>query len=687
MTITATGFQLHPWQQDAVRAWVAGIDETPYRGTLEIVTGGGKTLIALACLAEASLRDPGIRAAVVVPTEALARQWRDNLVGRTSLTEAEVGMLGAGGKATFETARVIVAVLNTASTRLPALARTTQPLMLIVDECHRAGAPKFRKVLNTPAAYRLGLSATPDREELNDEGEPLTFDEQAVGQALGGVVYRFTLKDARLAGWLPEFTLHHHGVALSPDEQREYDTLSRRVDEAGDELRSMGIETTHARSIASGRHEAAEAARRWVQLTAQRKDLLYRAYERQRVAGRIVEDVFADGEAHRVILFHERVDEAVQLFDELRERLGEGRNPGELDLAPLNRIRVGLEHSKLPDMRRRAALAEFASGEAPVLVSVKSLVEGIDVPEADTGVSVASTSSVRQRVQALGRVLRRVVDHDGVSKRSTMHLLYVHGTVDDLIYAKADWSDLTGSDANHYWTWGFDSDTPERRDAPPRSPLPTEEQVWEMFGERMPDHPVPWPGIPAGQEYSLKTNGVVHNAFGAQISNPQDVAEMFARARGREGGKFRVTPEHLLVLVWEWGDPGQFMLVGQLEEPFRAISEEAISTDFEVASLRPGDDYPGPGDKKNGTYKVSQRGGGQVSRSVRGGAEFAFVEGGDDPRGEANARSVLQAWEAMGRAFSRFSVNGLGHAWTEGAGGRLFVADVNGGFSWPKEEK
>ena len=107
-----------------------------------------------------------------------------------------------------------------------------------------------------------------------------------------------------------------------------------------------------------------------------------------------------------------------------------------------------------------------------MLVSVKSLVEGIDVPEADTGVSVASTSSVRQRVQALGRVLRRVVDEDGTSKRSTMHLLYVDGTVDDLIYAKADWSDLTGEDANHYWKWAFESELPERQDRAAPDPTP-----------------------------------------------------------------------------------------------------------------------------------------------------------------------------------------------------------------------
>ena len=74
-------------------------------------------------------------------------------------------------------------------------------------------------------------------------------------------------------------------------------------------------------------------------------------------------------------------------------------------------------------------------------------------------------------------------------------------------------------------------------------------------------------------------------------------------------------------------------------------------------------------------------------RSVRGGAEVAFVEGSGNRRGETNAVSVLQAWEAVGRSFSRFQVNSLGHAWAERAGGRMFVADVEGGFSWPKEER
>ena len=45
----ARGFDLQDWQRKAVEAWISGDAGGPFRGTLEIFTGGGKTLIALAC--------------------------------------------------------------------------------------------------------------------------------------------------------------------------------------------------------------------------------------------------------------------------------------------------------------------------------------------------------------------------------------------------------------------------------------------------------------------------------------------------------------------------------------------------------------------------------------------------------------------------------------------------------------
>ncbi len=668
-------FELAAWQRDAVNAWVRGDRAGPYRGTLEVLTGGGKTLIALACAEEASRSSPNLCLAIVVPTEALARQWQAVLERFTNLNAAEIGLLGAGGSATFANHRAVVAVLNTAAKRLPKLAVAAQPLMLVVDECHRAGAPTFAQVLRTRARFRLGLSATPDREELDDYGEPLAYDEQLVGQALGSVVYRFDLRDARMHGWLPDYDIHHHGLQLTSEERREYEGLSRRVDDLADHLRKLGFDASRAQHLQIRGDEVGRTARSYVGVTSQRKDLLYRANERNRVAQRLVAEALAASVRRRILLFHERVDEAVDLYVELVARLPQAR--------------VVLEHSRLPTGERVAAMGAFRSGAAQVLVSVKSLVEGIDVPEADIGVSVASTSSVRQRIQSLGRVLRRQFDPAGPTKHAEMHLLYVADTVDEVIYTKQDWSDLTGHGANHYWRWPMEADRPpEQADGPPASPRPTEEQEWERIGHQPPAQPLPWFGIIMGQEYSVDTLGTVTNSFGATIANPQNAAAMVIAVRGRPGGRFRVTPAHRLVLVWGEGTEGPRPFVaGQLTEPFQAAAgDDGLGGDgaFDPSSLSPGDRYPGPANKKGGTYKLRQKQGGVIERRAPDGAlEFALLDGTARPELEANARRVLNAWHELFDRGITFHVNGHGHAWYTQADQRRFLAKVPGGFAWP----
>jgi superfamily II DNA or RNA helicase len=178
----AGAVSLVDWQEDAVRKWLEGDGQGRCRGTLEIFTGGGKTLIALAAFARVSRTAPETRLAVVVPTEALARQWVTSLQQHTTLSKADIGMLGAGRRESFAGKRALVAVLNSAARKLPELALAAEPLMLVVDECHRAGAATFSKVLATPARYRLGLSATPARDEVDEAGLPLTFDRQVLGR-------------------------------------------------------------------------------------------------------------------------------------------------------------------------------------------------------------------------------------------------------------------------------------------------------------------------------------------------------------------------------------------------------------------------------------------------------------------------------------------------------------------------
>jgi superfamily II DNA or RNA helicase len=675
--ITTTGYELADWQQRAVETWLP-----TKRGTLEIFTGGGKTKIALACLAEVSKHAPDLRVAVVVPTEALALQWVAALEADTSLQADEIGLLGAGKSHDFSKHRALVAVINSAAVHLPKLARTAQPLMLIVDECHRAGATTFARVLDTRAAFRLGLSATPERDEVDENGEPLVFDDQIVGQKLGPVVFRFTLKDAREVGWLPTFQIHHHGVELAPDERRDYEDISRRIDDLSDRMRELGMDPSASRRLAARGGDDGALAQAYVGLTSKRKDLLYRAKERSRVVQRLLRERMAGERKPRVLLFHERVSETEALFNDLSiaaEELGTG-------------IRVGIEHSGLATRDRRAVLQGFRDGTVHVLVSVKSLVEGIDVPEADVGVSVASTSSVRQRIQALGRVLRKSRDPAAAEKVAEMHVVYVAETVDDLIYGKEDWSDLTGADANVYWRWPVNSSERRHEPGPPRTPRPTEEQAWAGLRPVFEAGETPvWPGMVPPQEYSVDTLGTVRNAQDAVIENPQGATEWVQRIRRRAGGRFYVTPVLKLVIVY--GEDGRGgmepCLAGKLHEPFRVrelgdalADQDGAVEPVDTSALQPGNPYPGPTDKSE-TYQVRTKRGGVIEKSLDSRNRVFAVDDGPGPKGE-NARQLVRAWRMAVNRGMEFYVNRLGHAWYLAEGEPRFLADVRDGFAWPE---
>lgn len=269
-----------------------------------------------------------------------------------------------------------------------------------------------------------------------------------------------------------------------------------------------------------------------------------------------------------------------------------------------------------------------------------------------------------------------------------MHVLYVTDTVDESIYAKEDWSDLTGPGSNVYWKWSTDPDAqPERLYEPPDSPRPTEEQEWERLGRSVPAEPVVWEGVLSGQEYSVDTLGTVTNAFGTVVANPQGAGAMVEKVRGRQGGRFWVTPIHQIVLVSKGDGSGRgFYVAGQIPEPFEALPE-VDENPVDDTPGEPGAEYAGPSDKSGGSFQLRQKKGGVIERKVGRSTEFALVDGTSTPELEANAEAVLSAWRSLFDRGITFHVNELGHAWYLAEGNRRFLASVPGGFAWPTADE
>lgn len=81
---------------------------------------------------------------------------------------------------------------------------------------------------------------------------------------------------------------------------------------------------------------------------------------------------------------------------------------------------VGIYHSQIYGPIRRETLYRYRKGMLRILISCRALDEGVDIPDANVAIIAAYTSSLRQRIQRLGRVLRK---HSG-KDFATIYTLY-----------------------------------------------------------------------------------------------------------------------------------------------------------------------------------------------------------------------------------------------------------------------
>ncbi|RXH23041.1 hypothetical protein XH99_16730 [Bradyrhizobium nanningense] len=634
--------KLYDWQEAAVQQWFAA----GKRGIIKVVTGAGKTLLALAIAERLQRTDRDLRVAIVVPTVVLLEQWRQEILVRSNLPRTAIGVLGAGENDEFDDERrILICVLNSASRKLPFEVRRLslgERLLLVVDECHRAGAAEMRKLFDVPRAYTVGLSATPEREDdpddENDSDNAMgrNPDQTVLEREIGPVVYEMTYAEAINGGILAPFIIEHYALSLSGPEQTKYSALSQEITDLRREL-----ETGSRRGLAlirwcrSAGGSKNPSARRLIALISDRKQLLYRAQERFRAVDRLISEATAADQNSRIIIFHESIAEVMTLFAQLR----------------LRGYAVVAEHSEFPDRLRAEAISLFREGTAHIIVSAKSLIEGFNVPTADIGIVVAASSSVRQRIQTLGRLLRRGA---GETKRARLVVLFAANTVDELIYEKADWHAFVGAERNEYFRWtDVLNEQPERQLSPPRAYIPSDSEIDDYQLSRGSEYP----GRVEGRIYSVDTTGTIFDAD-KKLIKPDPLLESYL-SEFPSGGRFIVTPNRFYVL--RLAAQSTPIYLGRLNAfPSGGTSANAAT----LNNLLPGEIYPSK--LAHGkTFSVLQRDRRLIAVKQRGQVRFvrpAELEPDPEKRERLEGiQRVLADVYRSGRQISKVFVNELGH--------------------------
>jgi DNA excision repair protein ERCC-3 len=202
------GWHLRDYQREAADSfWHGG------SGVVVLPCGAGKTLVGAAAMAQAQATT-----LILVTNTVAGRQWKRELMARTSLTESEIGEYSGERK---QIRPVTIATYQIMTTRRKGEYRHLDLFdsrdwgLIVYDEVHLLPAPIFRLTADLQSRRRLGLTATLIRED-GREGDVFSL--------IGPKRYDAPWKDIENQGWIAPADCTEVRVTLTNAERRNYAT-------------------------------------------------------------------------------------------------------------------------------------------------------------------------------------------------------------------------------------------------------------------------------------------------------------------------------------------------------------------------------------------------------------------------------------------------------------------------------
>lgn len=368
------------------------------KGIFAMATGSGKTVTALNCLLHFYREYGFYKAIIVVPTQALALQWESevknfnfqNVVSTHSDRDWKETLSRYSTRSLLKPNRNIV-VITTYATFIRKyiqdfVSKTNgmDSFVLIADEVHNMGATGPIKHLPNKIANRIGLSATPERvyDEGGSKGVYSFFNSYPPYYT-----YRFTMKEAIDSKILCPYEYYPVFVNLTREEMDQYNLKT-------EQLRKFIDPDT-------GKYKK-EAE----MLLMARKRIVHKAAMKKQKVAELLDEHKANGNLNYTFVFvpegyepeYAEVDDAtidpedIHIIDEYSQMF---------------RSRKYSYHQYISGLDDAPSILEaFERGDIQILLSMKCLDEGVDIPRAQYAIFIASTGNPRQFIQRRGRVLR-----------------------------------------------------------------------------------------------------------------------------------------------------------------------------------------------------------------------------------------------------------------------------------------
>ena len=389
-------FKLHDYQDEAITEW----QKRDYRGIFDMATGTGKTYTGLGALTTLSKNiDHKLAAIIVCPYQHLVEQWVEDIlkfniepiIGYSESSQKDWQKrlkdairdqkLKVRGKEFF----CFICTNATFSSDYvqTQLAKIKSDTLLMVDEAHNFGAPYLSCLLFDNYKYRLALSATLERHN-DEEGTAKLYD------FFGEKCIEYTLDRAIEEKKLTKYKYYPIVVTLTEEELEAYDNLSYEI----------------GKCIMKGKNGKMKLSSRGERLALQRSRIVAGARNKVTMLEEVIQPYIHDkhilvycGATKGLEQNQDRSDvdsEDIRQIDIVTDLLG---NKLGMDVSQFT--------SKESVEEREVLKREFSAGDTlKVLIAIKCLDEGVNIPKIKTAFILASTTNPKEYIQRRGRVLR-----------------------------------------------------------------------------------------------------------------------------------------------------------------------------------------------------------------------------------------------------------------------------------------
>ena len=389
-------FKLHDYQDEAIIEW----RKRDYRGIFDMATGTGKTYTGLGALTTLSKNIGHKLAAIIVcPYQHLVEQWVEDIlrfniepiIGYSESSQKDWQKrlkdairdqkLKVRGKEFF----CFICTNATFSSDYvqTQLAKIKSDTLLMVDEAHNFGAPYLSCLLFDNYKYRLALSATLDRHN-DEEGTEKLYD------FFGEKCIEYTLDRAIQEEKLTKYKYYPIVVTLTEEELEAYDNLSYEI----------------GKCIIKGKNGKVKLSSRGEKLALKRSRIVAGAKNKLTLLEEVIQPYIHDkhilvycGATKGLEQNQDRSDvdsEDIRQIDAVTDLLGNKLN---MDVSQFT--------SKESVEEREVLKREFSEGDTlKVLIAIKCLDEGVNIPKIKTAFILASTTNPKEYIQRRGRVLR-----------------------------------------------------------------------------------------------------------------------------------------------------------------------------------------------------------------------------------------------------------------------------------------